>query len=470
MYCRNVFFILFMIAATIVPGMSRAADDEAVVETFSHAKPISARETPALSSPGLQLGTSAVAAYTVSVDPQTIAAEVARVRAQDLDSKVKMIGAHIHLPEIGTEKWEHLTGPDGAHSWRLAIRSAGAVTLRAHFTGYDPARRVVVYADPSADAAREARPTKTATTPDFWGPPVAGETMYIEVVTQSETPPVELVDKISHVFEDVVQKEANGTCYLDPSCYDKWTDVQKSVGQMYFEVTAQGGKAVCTGTLIMDIGETYKPWFISAHHCISSESDADTLEVSFFYHTESCNGEPISWSLAPYTQGSEIYYTADSDEEIDITLFLLDEEPPDGTVYSGWTTAGQSGNDDVTVLHHPAGDYMRISFGGVIAVWPIGSDYYSGFWEVKYNESSTEPGSSGAGLFTGNEQLIGTLSAGDAACDNMSGSDLYGQFKAGWEDGLAEVLGGSGDDDASTGGTGDGSADDEDDKFCGCGD
>jgi hypothetical protein len=61
--------------------------------------------------------------------------------------------------------------------------------------------------------------------------------------------------------------------------------------------------------------------------------------------------------------GSEIYYTADSDEEIDITLFLLDEEPPDGTVYSGWTTAGQSGNDDVTVLHHPAGDYMRISFG-----------------------------------------------------------------------------------------------------------
>jgi hypothetical protein len=53
--------------------------------------------------------------------------------------------------------------------------------------------------------------------------------MYIEVVTQSETPPVELVDKISHVFEDVVQKEANGTCYLDPSCYDKWTDVQKSV-------------------------------------------------------------------------------------------------------------------------------------------------------------------------------------------------------------------------------------------------
>jgi hypothetical protein len=140
MYCRNVFFILFMIAATIVPGMSRAADDEAVVETFSHAKPISARETPALSSPGLQLGTSAVAAYTVSVDPQTIAAEVARVRAQDLDSKVKMIGAHIHLPEIGTEKWEHLTGPDGAHSWRLAIRSAGAVTLRAHFTGYDPAR------------------------------------------------------------------------------------------------------------------------------------------------------------------------------------------------------------------------------------------------------------------------------------------------------------------------------------------
>lgn len=471
---RRVITIFLLVSLTIIPGWSLATDDEPTAETYTHPKPFLNVKETTVTSPGLQLGTAAPAEHTFIVDPQTIATEIARVKARDLDSKRKLIGAHIALPEIAAEKWERLTGADGVHSWRLAIRSAGATQLRAHFTGYDPELKIVVYGEPPVETAREAKPTRTATTPDFWGPIVAGEVLYIEVITERATPPAGLIDKISHAFTDFQKKAAAGDCYLDPTCYNKWVDVRDSIGQMYFEVTADGGMAVCTGTLIMDQQSSYQPWFISAHHCISTEADADTLQVSFFYYTDSCNGDPANWSSTPYTEGAKIYYKAASDEEIDITLFQLDQDPPDGTVYAGWTTSGQADNDDVTVLHHPGGDFMRISFGSIVASYPLGGSGYSGFWEVEYRESSTEPGSSGSGLFTGNARLIGTLSAGDASCDNMAGSDLYGQFRAAWDDGLRDVLGDDDDDSggASTGGSNDdlSAKDDEDDTGCGCGD
>lgn len=46
---------------------------------------------------------------------------------------------------------------------------------------------------------------------------------------------------------------------------------------------------------------------------------------------------------------------------------------------------------------------------------------------------TTEPGSSGSGLFNRRHQLIGQLYGGDASCSNPNGSDRYGALDQTWK-------------------------------------
>lgn len=67
------------------------------------------------------------------------------------------------------------------------------------------------------------------------------------------------------------------------------------------------------------------------------------------------------------------------------------------------------------------------------------------FWSVVYSESSTEGGSSGSALLNANGQIIGQLTGGNASCEAPLNDpeywDVYGQFGASWDLGLADYLG-----------------------------
>ncbi|HEY0979051.1 MAG TPA: hypothetical protein VGE21_16390, partial [Flavobacteriales bacterium] len=65
-------------------------------------------------------------------------------------------------------------------------------------------------------------------------------------------------------------------------------------------------------------------------------------------------------------------------------------------------------------------------------------------WRVPvWDVGTTEPGSSGSGLWNANHQLIGQLYGGQASCDNNV-NDYYGRLSESWEF-LAEWLGACGD-------------------------
>ncbi|MGP4763377.1 hypothetical protein ACTXP8_26740, partial [Klebsiella pneumoniae] len=51
---------------------------------------------------------------------------------------------------------------------------------------------------------------------------------------------------------------------------------------------------VCSGTLINDKAGSGTPYFITANHCISTQTVASTLETSWFYRTPSCNSRTLS--------------------------------------------------------------------------------------------------------------------------------------------------------------------------------
>ena len=319
-------------------------------------------------TPGLVLHLPAQAAHTLTLDARTVAQ--AREKFADLarqSEKRQMTGVHLDAPAVDADLWERLTDARGNTSWRLAVRAPEAVTLRLHFTRLNvgPDDLVVVYAAPTAATGLPVQPSSAAAAA-FWGPLTVGDTVFVEVVTAAKTPPDVAFDQISYgmahpALATAASKE--GSCYLDPNCFvDQMVgldSLMNGVGQMVFEIP--DGQAVCTGTMILDEAQTFTPYFYTANHCFDTQSAADSLIVSFFWYTDQCNGTAQPWDqVSTYTEGSDILVHS---EETDVLLLQLDQYPPQGATYFGWTTTDPAIGDPIFVLHHPAGTFMRLSFG-----------------------------------------------------------------------------------------------------------
>jgi hypothetical protein len=222
--------------------------------------------------------------------------------------------------------------------------------------------------------------------------------------------------------------------------------MRNSVAQMVM----QDGKDVflCTGQLLNDTTSSHTPWFFSANHCFDNENPpyktpaqmqtvASTLQTLWFFEAVTCShpSDPTVPTFVQLNGGSTYLY---SDQPSDALMVKLNAAAPTGTFFSGWNANPLAVGTSIVVAHHPEGDFKKASQGSLVAdsMFP-GTDATNLFNEVKYSSGTTEPGSSGAGLFTsdGTEyQLRGALFGGGAACVSQSStvantqSDWYSQF------------------------------------------
>jgi lysyl endopeptidase len=381
-----------------------------------------------VSTPGLEQRLYAIP-ETATVIPAKLTEQAMATALERRDDIAKRHLASVHVPvdSLPAPRWERIDGGSGS-SWRLAIVSEGASFVRPHFVGFpgkDEAQ-VVVYGGSSDQRASVARPTARVTGRDFWGPVVEGSVLFVEVVTASGAEPSLRVDVVSNGVPQV--RASVGSCYLDPTCYSSYNSIKSGIGLLYFEEGPNG--YVCSGSMVADKAHSGKPYFLTAHHCISTQSVADSSIVFWNYGTSSCGGSVPSLESRPRTQGSSVKATSSSS---DFTLLLLDHKPPSGTKYLGWTTSALSTNAPITVIHHPAGTFKRITFGKV-------TQTSGNFWRVVYSESSTEGGSSGSPLLNSSKQIVGQLYAGTASCTNTSGYDKFGKFGVSWTKGLSTYL------------------------------
>ena len=129
----------------------------------------------------------------------------------------------------------------------------------------------------------------------YWSPLVESETVRIEF----ELPPGDgderlqvSIPEISHFVassrDDFVQK-ASSTCEIDVMCYSStWQNESDAVARMLFQVGSSG--YLCTGTLIADTDTTTSiPYFLSANHCINTQSAASTVQTFWKYRSTGCN-------------------------------------------------------------------------------------------------------------------------------------------------------------------------------------
>jgi hypothetical protein len=159
------------------------------------------------------------------------------------------------------------------------------------------------------------------------------------------------------------------------------------------------------------------------------------MEVYWLYQTSACNGSPPGASQVPRTTGGADYLAGTSVRSpgSDFALLRLRRDPPAGLTYLGFDTGLVGVGTGVVCIHHPSGDYKRISFASTVNSGRPGSGEHvqplARFHEVVWQAGTTESGSSGSPLLlTGTQRIVGQLWGGYAACSEPDEPDYFGRF------------------------------------------
>lgn len=382
--------------------------------------------------------------------------DMGKVIAEDLDLEAgplkaaKRIGVFQEFPQAvevrgdsaTVGEWQTLA--DGTRIWTIRIFSPDAVAQRVHFARLELPRgaEVIVY-NPSHP--EEAYGPYTGLHPGetgLWAASCFAEAVAVECVVPDGVPLQSIrlvIDKTAHIYANFATlqwtKGLNdaGWCNLDVACYDEWLETSWGVGGVG-SISSGVGVLWCTGSLIADSDpDTQIPYFLTAHHCVGTESGANSVEIYWLWQRDGCGGPIIPSYNAPRTTGGADLLVSSPSPNLaengsDFTLLRLRNQPPAGVTYLGWSTAPQTVGTDISCIHHPSGDYKRISFGDIIPS-PV---YPSSMYRVAWNEGTTEPGSSGSPLLLADtQQIIGQLWRGTASCSmtrERGGWDEYGRF------------------------------------------
>ncbi len=224
------------------------------------------------------------------------------------------------------------------------------------------------------------------------------------------------------------------SCEVNVNCQGSyWQDVKHSVAKIVFE---SGLFAyLCSGALVGNTSYSLEPYFLTANHCISKQSEAQSA-VFYFNYEKPCGSSDTF--PAQTISGSEIVSQGKFGEKhLDFTLLRLSSAPPQDyfPFYAGWSKVSfAQAIDSVVCIHHPSGDIKMISksFGGVVVGSFEGYDPYS-HWQVKHwDVGATEGGSSGSPLFDQNKRIIGDLTGGESKCDYPY-NDYFAQFYKSWD-------------------------------------
>jgi lysyl endopeptidase len=340
---------------------------------------------------------------------------------------------------------------DGSFAARVDISSEGAAAVRlalaARAMDPDVGIRFVgsgtnaeVFGPYPINVVADA----TARNGAYWSPVLEGATATLEIQRPADVAPATLqltLSRVSHLAvagerlrklspRDVADIGSAEFCEIDVACVTPPSpalrDAAAAVAKTLF--TGEDGlSSICSGTLLNDSTTSGTPYFFTANHCIDSATAAETLNTYWFFDAVSCG----SLKTPPYVLKAGGATLLGRSDDWDWSLVRLKESPPIGSYFAAWRAEELPPQAIATAIHHPNGDLKKWSQGTTQGYQPY--DDGSSFLMMRWNQGSTEPGSSGSGLFTflaagGYYELRGGLWAGDASCVNRAGIDEFSRL------------------------------------------
>ena len=340
---------------------------------------------------------------------------------------------------------------EGAKGLRLGVvvrQLSGGATLRLYSqaqsgTVYQVAgQEVLQRIDANLKAGDGGDDARTWWTPDLGFSEI---TLEVELPAGVATSSLDVaVPSVSHIFTDiqslpqsagVLEVGESNSCNLDVTCYRDLPSARDAVARMVY--VKAGGSYLCTGTLMNNSQQNFTPYFLTANHCISSQTVASSLQTDWFYRSATCDRLTVLSASTKRYGGATLLYASGAS---DTSFMRLNDTPPAGAVFAGWDSNASAVVDGSVVLglHHPRGDLLKISGGFISGSYSceLGESTFTcvnsstgNYSRVQMALGITEGGSSGSPLFR-DGYVVGTLTGGSSSCSagNYSGYDYYGKF------------------------------------------
>ncbi len=207
-------------------------------------------------------------------------------------------------------------------------------------------------------------------------------------------------------------------CQLDASCFSGadfagYDLARHAIAHLEFVEDFVG--FLCTGQLLNDTLSDGTPYLLTAHHCISTQAVASTLQATFDDYTPSCNGTPPALGGLPASNGATLLVTGRADTAADFTLLRLASLPA-GRTFLGWDAAPHAAPDGTLLyrLSHPSGNPQMYSVTRADSRPNACSEDFptSRFIFSDLVTGAASPGSSGSAALLANGLAVGQLFAG----------------------------------------------------------
>lgn len=329
----------------------------------------------------------------------------------------------------------------GGRAHRVDVRSPGATSVSVAFETFRLPAEAELWLI-GATSRLGPFTARDAVLGELWTPAIPGEHLTIElhVGRAPAFEPDVVLTRVHHGYRPIAVATPGGetsrtddTCHVDAGCND---DAALAGAIRSVAVYTIQGTHTCTGQLVDSATPEPTPYFLTADHCGVTSTNAHTVRIYWNVVSPVC-GARCCGDLSVTQAGARLRARYDA---TDMCLLELVSLPPAAAhaYLSGWDARDGATPTHTTAIHHPRGTEKAISLN-VDPVTP--SSYLSAApgdgthlrvddWEV----GTTEPGSSGSGLWNEAGRLIGQLHGGYAACGSDL-SDWYGRLSRSWEGG-----------------------------------
>lgn len=397
--------------------------------------------------------------------------DMAKVKAEDeRNDKAGLlyrigVGTETNITPQNAGVWK--TKANGDHVWQLKVKQSGAEALSFLFS------RFILHGSSTMDvfSTSGVKLHKTYTSADVIDHGMQNmslcfaDEVILQLVEPAGTANSELVmDMIMYGYRStgnpMVQKiNESDACQVNVNCSpegNNYQDEKRGIARIL--VVDGANQGYCSGTVVNNLNQDCKPYFLTALHCGVTSTTANFNQWRFYfgYQAPTCTNPSTAGTLDDYFITGCVKLASSNDgggnTGSDFLLVqmgtLANEANTINTLksanfnayWNGWDANNTASTGGVSI-HHPAGDIKKIStYTSTVTTTAWNGNGLQSHWRVIWAATTnghgvTEGGSSGSPLFTyngGSSRVVGTLTGGASFCTATSAPDSYGKVSYHW--------------------------------------
>ncbi|NDW12299.1 hypothetical protein D0T50_05275 [Bacteroides sp. 214] len=238
------------------------------------------------------------------------------------------------------------------------------------------------------------------------------------------------ISRVVHGYINMFSEPGIGnasSCHNDITCHSSWSRESDAIAM----ILLSGGDAWCSGSLLNNTSQDFKPYFLTAYHCL--DGSEQNWAFRFQYKKAMCNGTTSTSYITLNGANLRSSWQTSDFALLELTTPALNQQ----FTFLGWDKSNNTPTSG-TGIHHPAGDVMKISFENNSfqkSTWFVNNSH----WLVYFDSGIVEHGSSGSPILNQDHKVVGQLHGNQnynpfkSYCEQPRAE--YGRFDLSWTGG-----------------------------------